>query len=97
MDVDALIGWNFKRLRIQLGLSQEEVALRLGTIDQGYISQLEAGERNPTGRTIFKLASSLGVSAGELFATDGIPQEISMSEHPAQTKSRAGRAKKPKP
>ena len=62
MDVDALIGWNFKRLRLNLGLSQEELALRLGTIDQAYISQLEAGERNPTGRTIFRLAEALGVS-----------------------------------
>ena len=96
MEVDALIGWNFKRLRVQLGLSQEEAALRLGTIDQGYISQLEAGERNPTGRTIFKLASALGVSTGELFATDGLPEAIAKSEGSAHKKSRAGRATKSK-
>jgi transcriptional regulator with XRE-family HTH domain len=91
MDVDALIGWNFKRLRSNLGLSQEELALRLGTIDQAYISQLEAGERNPTGRTIFRLAEALGVSPGELFRLENVPAEISATKETGPKKNRAGR------
>ena len=91
MDVDALIGWNFKRLRQDLNLSQEELALRLGSIDQAYISQLEGGERNPTGRTIFRLAVALGVEVGELFRTDGIPASIASAESGTQKKTRAGR------
>jgi len=94
MDVDALIGWNFKRLRLNLGLSQEELALRLGTIDQAYISQLEAGERNPTGRTIFRLAEALGVAAGEFFRQENVPEEISAAKERGAKKSRAGRRKK---
>jgi len=94
MDVDALIGWNFKRLRLTLGLSQEELALRLGTIDQAYISQLEAGERNPTGRTIFRLATALGVSVGELFRVDNVPEEITAGSERGSKKSKAGRREK---
>ena len=92
MDVDALIGWNFKRLRLKRELSQEEVALRLGTFDQGYISQLEAGERNPTGRTLYRLAHALDAAVGDLFQTDGLPVEISDGESKTTGKSRAGRA-----
>jgi transcriptional regulator with XRE-family HTH domain len=92
MDVDRLIGWNFKRLRVKLGLSQEEVALRLGTFDQGYISQLEAGERNPTGRTLFRLAISLEASVGDLFQTADLPADIAEGENKTTGKSRSGRS-----
>lgn len=94
MDVDALIGWNFKRVRTASGLSQEEIALRLGTIDQGYISQLEAGERNPTGRTLYKLAQALDVPVGDLFLIEDLPEHISTAAGSAVKKSRAGRAAK---
>lgn len=57
-------------------LSQEEMALRLGSVDQAYISQLESGGRNPTGRTIYRLARVLGVNPGELFSLDGAPNDI---------------------
>jgi transcriptional regulator with XRE-family HTH domain len=79
MDVDGLIGWNFRRLRLAQGLTQEELWLRLGTLDQSYLSQLEDGERNPTGRTIFRLAGALEVEVGELFSTKGVPDEILLS------------------
>lgn len=76
MDVERLIGWNFRRLRMMQELSQEEMALRLESVDQAYISQLESGGRNPTGRTIYRLARVLGVNPGELFSMDGVPEEI---------------------
>lgn len=91
MDVDRLVGWNFKRLRTTQELSQEEIALRLGTVDQAYISQLEAGERNPTARTLFKLATALGVSVGELFETATVPPEIIGGNNSKIQKSPAGR------
>lgn len=92
MDVDRLIGWNFKRLRTAQGVSQGEMSLRLVTLDQGYLSQLEDGQRNPTGRTIFRLASALDVDPGELFSTKGAPLEIVESDQTTVKKSRAGRA-----
>ncbi|WP_409516102.1 MULTISPECIES: helix-turn-helix domain-containing protein [Brevundimonas] len=47
MDVRAVIGANVKRLRLALGLTQEQLADRCD-FDQRYISQLERGQRNPT-------------------------------------------------
>ncbi|WP_368407088.1 helix-turn-helix domain-containing protein [Asticcacaulis aquaticus] len=76
MDVERLIGWNFRRLRMQQDLSQEEMALRLGSVDQAYISQLESGGRNPTGRTIYRLARVLDVNPGELFSIEDAPSDI---------------------
>ena len=60
-----LIGTNFKRLRLELGLTQEQVAERSG-FSQQYISGLEAGRRNPTVVTVWELANSLGVTALDL-------------------------------
>jgi len=93
MDVDRLVGWNFKRLRAAKDLSQEEVALRLGTVDQAYISQLEAGERNPTARTLYKLAVALEVPVGELFSVVDAPSVITEAESKKLQKSKAGRAR----
>ena len=92
MDVDRLIGWNFRRLRLGRGLSQEEIALRLGTVDQGYLSQLEDGQRNPTARTVFRLAGALEVDVGELFAIHGVSEAILNSEKTTVKKTRAGRS-----
>ncbi len=97
MDVDRLVGWNFKRLRAAKELSQEEVALRLGSVDQAYISQLEAGERNPTARTLYKLAGALGVSVGELFDTGSAPIEIVDGDSDKSQKTKSGRTAVRKP
>ena len=61
MDMRRLVGENFKHLRIERGLTQEEIAERAG-FSQQYISGLEAGRRNPTVLTIYELAQALGVS-----------------------------------
>ncbi len=92
MDVDRLIGWNFRRLRLGKKLSQEEIALRLGTVDQGYLSQLEDGQRNPTARTLYRLAGALDVNVGELFAVDGASDSILKSDRTTVKKTRAGRS-----
>ena len=42
-----LVGRNVKRLRIAAGISQAELAERMG-IDRAYVSGLELGQRNPT-------------------------------------------------
>lgn len=66
--------------------------MRLGTVDQGYLSQLEDGQRNPTARTLFRLAGALEVPVGDLFITDGVSDEILSSERTTIKKSRAGRS-----
>ena len=62
-----LVGRNFARLRRAKGLTQEEVAARSG-FTQGYLSDLEAGRRNPTIVSLFELAQALGVEVVELVA-----------------------------
>ncbi|MDG4889702.1 helix-turn-helix transcriptional regulator [Mesorhizobium sp. WSM4887] len=61
MDMRALVGENFARLRREKGLTQEEVEARSG-FSQQYLSDLERGKRNPTVITVYELAKALGVS-----------------------------------
>jgi transcriptional regulator with XRE-family HTH domain len=66
MDVRRIVGLNVRKARINAGLSQEELAGRMG-VEQLYISGLEAGRRNPTLVTLWKAANALGVETGTLF------------------------------
>jgi transcriptional regulator with XRE-family HTH domain len=59
-DVRRMVGRNVKRLRIAAGLSQAELAERMG-VDRAYVSGLELGQRNPTIVTLWHIAEALGV------------------------------------
>lgn len=59
------IGQNIKRMRIERGWTQEELAFRLGT-SQPKISDLEAGQHNPRMDTLRRLAEVFSVDAGSL-------------------------------
>ena len=65
MDMRALVGSNFARIRRLKGLTQEEVE-RLSGFSQQYLSSLERGRRNPTVITLYELASALGVAPVDL-------------------------------
>lgn len=54
-----------KAIRKALGLSQARLA-ELSGVSQAYISELEAGCKQPTLTILDKLASALGVSVTEL-------------------------------
>ena len=54
-----------KALRLEAGISQEELGLRIGA-DQSYISHIEAGKFNPTLLSLCEIADALGVSTSEL-------------------------------
>jgi len=69
MDMRALVGRNFARIRREKGLTQEEVEVRSG-ISQQYLSSLERGRRNPTIITIYEIACALGVSYIDLLNPD---------------------------
>ena len=58
-------GTKVKQLRKQAGLSQEDLA-ELIKRDPRTIVAIEAGKRNPTLNTIYKLAKALKVSVGQL-------------------------------
>jgi transcriptional regulator with XRE-family HTH domain len=65
-DVRKLVGRNVKRLRVAAGLSQAELAERMG-VDRAYISGLELGQRNPTVVTLWHLGQALGVKLVAFF------------------------------
>jgi len=59
-DVRRMVGRNVRRLRMAAGLSQAELAERMG-VDRAYVSGLELGQRNPTIVTLWHIAKALGV------------------------------------
>jgi len=65
-DVRRMVGRNVKRLRSAAGLSQAELAERMG-VDRAYVSGLELGQRNPTIVTLWHLAKALGAKLRSLF------------------------------
>jgi transcriptional regulator with XRE-family HTH domain len=86
MDIRRVVGENVRRHREAAGLSQEELAARMG-VDQGYVSSLEAGRRNPTILTMWHVAVALEVQPASLFE----PVQVSLKRKPhraAPTKSR---------
>ena len=60
MDPIIAFGITLKKHRLQLKLSQEELALS-ANLDRTYISLLERSQRQPTLSTIFKLAEVLNI------------------------------------
>jgi transcriptional regulator with XRE-family HTH domain len=65
-DVRKLVGRNVKRLRIAAGISQAELAERMG-VDRAYVSGLELGQRNPTIVTLWHLSKALSVKLQSFF------------------------------
>lgn len=59
-------GKRIKQLRKKKGLSQEDLAFKIG-VDRSYMGFVERGERNPTLDKIAKIAKALKVSLSELF------------------------------
>lgn len=65
-----------KKARLELGLTQEEVADKCDT-DVRTIINMEMGRGNPKLKTLFKVVRALKIDAGELFDDD--PQSDSPS------------------
>lgn len=66
MEAKKLIGLRIKSLRHSEGLSQEELAERMG-ISSKYLSSIERGKENPTLDTVIKLAGALEIELSEIF------------------------------
>lgn len=63
---DTTVGDNIRRLRLESGLTQEELALRSG-LSQGYINQLESGKRRFTQKSLEVIANAMSIPMAELF------------------------------
>lgn len=68
-----MVGRNVKRLRIAAGLSQAELAERMG-VDRAYVSGLEPGQHNPTVVTLWHIAKALGVKLKPFFEEEKPPR-----------------------
>ncbi len=60
------LGSRIRQLRKQQQLSQEELAAK-AQVDLTSISEIESGLRNPSLKTLHKIARALNVSLAELF------------------------------
>lgn len=67
-EIKALFRDNFRSLRIEAGLSQSDLARRIGAMPS-YICDLERGCKHPTLGTIAVLADALGVTPATLVST----------------------------
>jgi transcriptional regulator with XRE-family HTH domain len=61
----AIVGKNVRRLRLQKGLTQEELAFE-AEIDLTYVGGIERGRRNPSLMVLARIAKALGVQLPKL-------------------------------
>ncbi|MHB1058067.1 MAG: helix-turn-helix transcriptional regulator [Rhodanobacter sp.] len=66
MDISPYVGSAFRKLRERAGISQEELAYRAG-LDRTYVSGIERGRRNPSLKSMQRVADQLGMSLDEIF------------------------------
>lgn len=64
------VGKAIKRMRVQSGLTQEQLAAR-ANVSPSSLHYIETGVNSPSIRTLGKIAGALGVSAAELLAGIG--------------------------
>ena len=65
MDLAEAFGVVVRELRIEAGLTQEQLGFEAG-IRRTFVSVLELGQQQPTLTTIFKLAPALGLTPAAL-------------------------------
>jgi transcriptional regulator with XRE-family HTH domain len=66
-EITASVGRAVRTLRIDQGLTQEELADRCD-MHRTYVGGIERGERNPTVTVIYRLADALSVKGSDLLA-----------------------------
>ena len=67
-DINEEVGFNIRRIREELDLSQEELAALAG-LHRAYVGQIERGEKNIGLKNLEKIAKALGVTMYLLFQT----------------------------
>jgi transcriptional regulator with XRE-family HTH domain len=65
MDWRAIVGENVRRVRLERGLTQEQLAFE-AQIDLTYLGGIERGRRNPSLIVIARIAHSLQVKPADL-------------------------------
>jgi transcriptional regulator with XRE-family HTH domain len=78
MDAQALVARNLRKLRVQKGISQENLAVD-AEIDRSYVGRLERGEENPTVAVLDKLAKALDAEIAALFIKPSVGEKAPRS------------------
>jgi len=78
-DSEVLVGERIRKLRIEAGLSQEELG-RSSKMSTSYISRLETGEVNPTVDALTRIVRVFGLSIDGLLELDATAPQILASE-----------------
>ena len=73
------IGEKIRRIRIERGLTQEELANR-AELSKGFISQIEPDLTSPSIATLEDILTCLGTDCGEFFANRTRPQVVFSAE-----------------
>lgn len=83
IELDAAVGSRIRRLRIDRGLTLEELAQASG-VSRAMISRIERAEASPTASLLARLCAALGLSLSAFFAEDGEPASpfVKRSEQP---------------
>lgn len=81
MDGRARLAWNLRRLRVERGLSQENLAVDAG-VDRGYVSGIERQTFNPTIEIVDRLANAMMVDVVALFTR---PDEGALPPQPLRS------------
>ncbi|RXG84040.1 helix-turn-helix domain-containing protein [Bradyrhizobium vignae] len=92
MRARALVAYNVRRIRVERGIPQEQLAYDAG-VDRSYMSGLERQQANPTVDLLDRLAETLGVAVSELFVrpSKGAPQPATL---PKGRKPKSARRKR---
>lgn len=62
-----VVGANVRRLRLQRGLTQEQLAFE-AELDLTYVGGIERGRRNPSLSVLVRIAKALSIHPGKLLA-----------------------------
>ncbi|ATC25309.1 XRE family transcriptional regulator [Caulobacter vibrioides] len=65
MDWKMVVGGNVRRLRLERGLTQEQLAHE-AEIDLTYLGAIERGKRNPSLEVLISISTALGCTPAEL-------------------------------
>ncbi|MCC8935863.1 helix-turn-helix transcriptional regulator [Bradyrhizobium sp. Arg68] len=87
MNARALVAWNVRRIRVDRGILQEQLAYDTG-IDRSYMGRIEQQKENPTIDLLDRIAATLGVHLSELFTEPAKgatpPKPMSRGRKPAR-------------
>ena len=70
------IGKRIKARREELGLTQRELAAKMGYTDHTTITRIESGRTDPPQTRVAQFAKVLGVTPGHLMGWDAEPEDL---------------------